>query len=764
MIRYALFIALSLCMIGCDKAVSPTGKTTPGNNQSTSHQLANQDNKQAQYVGSEQCQTCHLSELKDWLQSDHHKAMMTMDSSHVLGNFSAPPLKHHQQQTSFSYRNNQYQIATDQNTSSAAILELAYTFGIFPLQQYLTTLPDGRIQSLPFAWDSRAEAAGGQRWFHLYNDEKIVPGDVLHWRSPSHNANHMCIECHTTDFAKNYDSKNNSYQSTWKEIGVGCESCHGAGSKHIEWARDSNKPQDSKKGWQIKMTSGSQDLWQHQTETAKAFRKQSGDLVQVERCAQCHSRRSRINTSNNEEFLMDAFLPSLLDETLYYPDGQIQDEVYEYGSFLQSKMANKGVTCSNCHNPHSGKIKIEGNGLCLQCHNASYDNPQHTMHKPDTKGSFCVDCHMPATTYMTIDARRDHSMRIPRPDLSVKLETPNACNKCHTDKSAQWATEKTEEHAGIDWKKSHYGEILAQARLATPSSYNALVELIHDKQQPVIVRATAISLLSNFPTRNFQPMLTDLLGDTEVLIRLGSLRTAEIIPPEQQDILIPLLQDQQRAIRIEAARLLAGNPAAKDNPDFIHARQEYIDSQNINADRAPALVNLASFAMHEKRLRDAEEYLLSAIKLEPYYIPASLNLADLYRGTNREDQAEKILLATLQIAPDNAEVNMSYALWLVRAKQMDNAIKYLKKAAASGNNPHFNYIYALALNQQGKALDALQELDRTAAMPAYNRDVHIARIEFATRINRNDLVKKYLDEWQKLDPDDPTLLQINSGY
>ncbi|MBK8288261.1 MAG: hypothetical protein IPK95_06175 [Cellvibrionales bacterium] len=123
-------------------------------------------------------------------------------TSHVLGNFSAAPLGHHGQQTHFSDQASGYQISTDQQTSSAATLDLAYTFGVFPLQQYLTALPDGRLQSLPFAWDSRADTAGGQRWFHLYDNENIIPGDVLHWRSPSHNANHMCIECHTTNFAK----------------------------------------------------------------------------------------------------------------------------------------------------------------------------------------------------------------------------------------------------------------------------------------------------------------------------------------------------------------------------------------------------------------------------------------------------------------------------------------------------------------------------------------------------------------------------------
>jgi predicted CXXCH cytochrome family protein len=760
MIRYTVFLALLLSVVGCDKQAAPFEKSGSGS-ENPSKQINNPANKITQYVGSEQCQTCHIPEHQDWSASDHHKAMMTMEPSHVLGNFSAAPLGHHGQQTHFSDQASGYQISTDQQTSSAATLDLAYTFGVFPLQQYLTALPDGRLQSLPFAWDSRADTAGGQRWFHLYDNENIIPGDVLHWRSPSHNANHMCIECHTTNFAKNYDPKTNTYQSSWKEIGVGCESCHGPGSKHIEWTQSPDKKTDSKKGWDIQLTSGSLQLWQHQTETTKAKRTQPGNLVQVERCAQCHSRRSRIHAGNNEQFFMDAFLPSLLDESLYYPDGQIQDEVYEYGSFLQSKMADKGVTCSNCHNPHSGKTKIQGNGLCLQCHNSNLDSAQHTMHQPSTKGSYCVDCHMPTTNYMTVDARRDHSMRIPRPDLSEKLGTPNACNSCHADKSSQWATEQIDKQKGINWKVPHYGETLASARLAQPSSYNALIELINDAQQPAIVRATAINLLVNFPTRDYQANLADKLGNADVLIRLGTLRAAETMMPEQQQILVPLLQDEQRAIRIEAARLLAGNPVVKDNSDFTRARQEYIDSQQINADRAPALTNLAGLAVKEERLADAEALLLSALKLEPYYIPASMNLADLYRATHREKEAAEIILAALKTQTDSPDLNMAYALWLVRDKNLDSAIQYLATAAASGNSPHFSYVYALALSQQGKTSEALRELDRAAAMPVYDRNIHIARIDMARQIKREDLAEKYLHEWRNLDPDDPAFSQTN---
>ncbi|MEZ5539475.1 MAG: multiheme c-type cytochrome [Pseudomonadales bacterium] len=756
MLRFLVFFAVFFALLGCEKKPSepPVNITSTASTSQEKHRAA------ATYVGSEQCQSCHATEQQQWQNSDHHKAMMLADKNSVLGDFSAPPLKHHQQKTSFNATDNQYTISTDQGTPSAATVNLQYTFGVFPLQQYLTALPDGRWQSLPFAWDSRPVNEGGQQWFHLYANEPITPNDVLHWRSPSHNANHMCIECHNTDFKKNFQPDNNAFQSTWLETGVGCESCHGPGSKHIAWAKNPNNSQEKNKGWDITLTSGSPVLWKPQTAAEKPSRNASADSTQIERCAQCHSRRSRIDTSNDKEKFLDAFMPVLLDESLYFPDGQIQDEVYEYGSFLQSKMAQHGVTCSNCHNPHSGKVKIEGNGLCLQCHSTEYDKPKHTMHPPNTAGSLCVNCHMPERTYMTVDARRDHSMRIPRPDLTESLGTPNACNNCHSDKSAAWATKAIDKNTDKDWQTPHYGSVIAQARAAMPSSYNALVDLIKDESQPAIVRATTINLLPNFPTRDYLPLVINSLKSNDDLIKLGALRAAETLPPDQQSSLLPLLDDDTKAIRIEAARLLAGNPLVQDSTRFANARQEYIDSQNIDADRAPALTNLASLAMREQRIADAETLLKTAIQREPYYIPASANLADLYRALQRETDAERVLKKAMQLAPNNTDLMMSYALWSVRNGKLDEAVTQLQKATQQSENPRLYYLYALALQQKGKVEEAMRVLDKAAALPTYSRDVQLARVTMAIDSKQYEKANNYLKAWQQLDPLDPAVLEM----
>ncbi len=757
MTRIATLLLLIILATGCEKQAMPApAQPDAGASMATTTDAGVMApiQREANYVGSEQCQLCHVAQHQDWLHSDHYRAMKTMNPKDVAGHFDQQSLEHHGQQTGFSMDNGRYLVSTDQQSGSAATLELQYTFGHFPLQQYLTALPDGRWQNLPFAWDARAKEAGGQRWYHLYEQEKITPDDALHWRSPSHNANHMCIECHTTNFAKSYNANTNSFHSSWQETGVGCESCHGPGSRHIEWARSSNKGGFGNKGWDINLTDGSLSLWQHQTAQTPAKRQQAADSSQIEQCAQCHARRSRIHASNHEHHFLDAFLPSLLEEGLYHADGQIDDEVYEYGSFMQSKMAIAGVTCSNCHNPHSGKPKVAGNGLCLQCHDNSFDTPQHSMHTPGQPGSFCVDCHMPTKTYMTVDARRDHSLRVPRPDLTTGIGTPNACNQCHTSQTAEWASNVLDQHHGKSWRKPHYGQILASARQAKPAAYSDLVNLIRNQQQPAIVRATAIMLLPNFPARDYRQIIAGELGNADALVRLGALRAADSLPPQERRILLPLLRDEQRAIRIEAARLLAGNPLVAGDRDFASARQEYIDSQMINADRAAALTNLASVAIQENRWEEAEGFLQDAIRKEPYFIPASINLADVYRATSRDAEGAKVLQASLQQNPENSDLQLAYALWLVRAGQTNNALPYLQQAASHSQNPHFSYIYALGLQQLGKTDEALAVLDKAAAMPRYDRNVHIARIDIARQSGQVARAGQYLREWKTLDPEE----------
>ncbi|HJZ04763.1 MAG TPA: multiheme c-type cytochrome, partial [Patescibacteria group bacterium] len=386
----------------------------------------------ARFVGGKVCAGCHEEEYKLWSGSHHDLAMQGANEKTVLGDFNDVGFTYFGVESKFYRRDGKFMVRTDGPDGKLHDYEIKYTFGIYPLQQYLIEFPGGRLQALSIAWDSRPKSEGGQRWFHLYPNEKIIHDDILHWTGPNQNWNYMCADCHSTNLKKNYDQKLNKYNTTWSEINVSCEACHGPGSLHVELAKRSeseNKNLGYSKGLVVRLDERKGIKWTVDPQTGRAIRSEPRITnIEIETCAPCHSRRSVIWKDHAfGKPYMDTHLPTLLEEDMYYADGQIQGEVYEYGSYLQSKMYHEGVTCSDCHEPHSLKLRADGNGVCTQCHlNSKYDSTLHHFHKMGSVGTSCVECHMPVTTYMVIDPRHDHSIRIPRPDLSVKIGTPNA--------------------------------------------------------------------------------------------------------------------------------------------------------------------------------------------------------------------------------------------------------------------------------------------------------------------------------------------------
>ena len=349
----------------------------------------------------------------------------------VLGDFDNTEFRYFGRTTRFFKDGDSFRIITENQQGQPESFKIAYTLGYKPLQQYLVDVGGGRIQVLPFAWDTRERKDGGQRWFSLYPKEDVTPANPLFWTRPMQNWNHMCGDCHTTGFSKNYSDSSNTFTSRWSETANGCESCHGAGSAHVE-ERNTSK---------AKVVDNSL-ISVLKTQTA-----------QIDQCGACHARRVRLRETSMRERMLETMLetwrPQLPQDGLYFVDGQIREEVFEIGSFLQSKMAAKGVRCTDCHDPHTARLKAEGNALCTQCHEVEkFDTADHHFHKPGTAGAQCVGCHMPARTYMIVDPRRDHRLAIPRPDLSDSLATPNPCTGCHTDRTNSWAAEAVRKHKG----------------------------------------------------------------------------------------------------------------------------------------------------------------------------------------------------------------------------------------------------------------------------------------------------------------------------
>lgn len=681
----------------------------------------------AGFVGRATCAGCHAEQDRLWQGSHHDLAMQTANETTVLANFNNAQFRYNGIVSRFFRRDGRFMVNTDGPDGKLADFEILYTFGVAPLQQYLVALPGGRLQALSIAWDSRTEREGGQRWFHLYPDDHIDANDELHWTRLSQNWNYMCAECHSTDLHKNYDQSTHGYHTTWSEIDVSCEACHGPGSQHVAFTQKKpgfDRIDPATQGLTLRLDERRGVHWSIQQATGNATRSTPRTTqVEIDTCARCHARRGQwFPDYQFGQPLMNTHLPALLQPGLYHPDGQIDGEVYEYGSFLQSRMYQAGVTCSDCHEPHSLKLRAEGNGVCLQCHAAEkYAQKSHHFHSEGSTGSACLECHMPTKNYMVVHPRHDHSFRIPRPDLSVQTGVPNACNHCHTQQTPAWAAQQLRTWLGHDSTGFQaYAQSLHAARTHQTDAETQLISLLQNKDQPAIARATAAFELGHYLTPDSFPSLVQALYDPDPLVRGAALQSLDSVPAKQRwESSHQALQDPVRVVRALAAAALAGIstadlPSLDAHTGLPEATTLYLQSQQLNADEPGAQVNLGNLHAARGEDAEAEQSYREALAVNPDWIPAYANLGDLYRRTHRDAEALSLFKQALTRQPQSALLHHSYGLALVRQHQLTAALPELKKAMdLAPDDTHFTYVYAVALNSAGKPHQALAIL-RTA--------------------------------------------------
>ena len=735
----------------------------------------------ATYVGEERCAQCHAEQVQAWRTSYHAQAMQVASDSSVLGDFNNAHFAKDGVTSSFFKKDAKFYVRTDDPDGKRQDYELPYTFGVSPLQQYLVRFPKGRMQSFVVAWDSRNNQQNGQHWFHLYPDQTITPADPLHWTGRNQTWNYMCADCHSTNLRKNYDLAKDSYATTWSDIDVSCESCHGPGSNHVAWAQarkeGSYKPSNGTDGLgvDLKPANGSWSVSQPDTGTMH-WKGQARSHNEINTCAPCHSRRHPITSEfqPGQPFL-DAYVPSLLEDGVYYPDGQILEEDYEWGSFVQSKMYHESVTCSDCHDPHTAKLPATSlNAVCGKCHSlVKFGSEQHHHHKADSAGALCVNCHMPTKTYMVVDVRRDHSFRVPRPDSSVAYGTPNACNQCHKDKSSGWAVDTVVKWYGPNRRhEAHFVEAIDAGRRSLPNAEKELTALIQDPTKPGIARATALSLLPAYLTPASMPAVQTALRDNDALVRSQAVRALEPLPPQQRaGLAAPLLGDPVRSVRIETARLLAGT-----SPDLLQDNQktaldrdisELIASEMASAERPENHMNLALLYAQMGRTTDAESELTTALRLDPKFVPAMVNFADLYRQQQRDAEGQQWLENAIKVAPDAAEPVYALGLLKVRQKQYQEALSLLAKAAMlQPSNSRYSYVYAVALNSTGHADGAIAVLEQAHQRRPADRQVLAGLIAFERDKGNLPSAITYAQQLVQLNPNDPdaqaTLAQLRA--
>jgi tetratricopeptide (TPR) repeat protein len=457
---------------------------------------------------------------------------------------------------------------------------------------------------------------------------------------------------------------------------------------------------------------------------------------QVELCAPCHSRRTELGDYDHTRLdLLDNLLPALLRENLYHPDGQILDEVYVWGSFVQSKMYQNDVRCSDCHDVHDLGLVKPGNELCLQCHRAdAYDAYDHHFHKKvhegkPSDGALCVKCHMPEQAYMVIDDRADHSLRPPRPDLTLEIGVPNACtqNGCHDDKPVEWSADAYTKWYGRA-RKPHYGTILAAGRARTPEAHGQLVALAQNALYPAIVRATALAALAAYPHETTTAAMKRALADDEALVRhtaVDSLSVAD--PAELVSLVAPLLFDPVRAVRMRAVAQLAGVPPELMKPyqrdAFDEVLSEYLDAMEYSLDFSFAGMNLGNFHAAQGRPAEAERFYRAAIEVDDLFYPAKMNLAVLLSGRGKNREAELLLREVVEAYPERFEAGYSLGLLLVEMNRQAEAVEFLRRAAQglpTASRIHYNL--GLLLQQLGQDAEAAAALGDAVELEPGNLD------------------------------------------
>jgi predicted CXXCH cytochrome family protein len=638
-----------------------------------------------QFVGAHTCIECHKIEYDLWVGSDHDLAMDVANDSTVKGDFNDAVYSDERGEHRFYKKENKYFVYTTGPNGQMDEFEMSHVFGHFPLQQYLVPFEGGKLQTLSLTWNSEKG-----EWYDMakavYPNEKIEHTNWLHWTKLGQNWNGMCADCHSTNLQKGYDYKTGEFHTTWSEIDVSCEACHGPSSEHLKWANlpEMARPANTNTGLVV--------------QTSNIDNKRYVDL-----CARCHTRRSALKDYDYKwHDLLDQMVADLPTKPNYFVDGQILEEDYVFGSFTQSRMYLEDVKCNDCHNVHSGKLVLDGNQLCLQCHRSDvYDTYSHHFHKYEGKGTLkvvdefgveqavgsgaqCINCHMPGRYYMGVDYRRDHSFRIPRPDLSDKLGTPNACTQCHADKNNNWASNYIKEWYGKR-TRPHYGEIFAEAYDSQPEAFAKLVKLANDDLYPAIVRASALSLMGDyFPDSSIQVMHTYFTSD-ESLLRYTAIRHYPMTSLEGAKTLLPLLNDPVKAVRIEAAVSLMVVPQEQLPKNKIAllntVLSEYREAMEYSADFAASRHNLGNFYNNQSKFREAIIHYKEAIHIDDEFYPAKVNLAMIYNRQGENEKAALLLKNVVQNHPEIDDVYYSLGLLLAEMKMYEESVNYLKQAS-----------------------------------------------------------------------------------
>ncbi|WP_229669441.1 tetratricopeptide repeat protein [Yeosuana aromativorans] len=688
------------------------------------------------FLGDKNCKECHAKEFDEWHGSDHDKAMQIADSLSVLGDFNNNVFKSQGVTSRFFKQGQDFYVNTEGPDGKNHDYKIIYTFGVRPLQQYIVKFPNGHYQCLRTAWDTVKK-----RWFDLYPDFKVVHSEWLHWSRGGLNWNNMCSDCHSTNVRENYDQKTDTYNTKYALINVNCEACHGPGKQHVEDVKRLGDAYQDSGTMHMTMKTSPRDL--------------------VDQCARCHMRREQFSANFNfEGTLLDHYFPQLIETPIYYPDGQISDEDYVYGSFIQSKMYRNNVACNNCHNTHSLKLKFEGNALCAQCHlPQKFDTPEHHFHKMGTEGAMCINCHMPGKYYMGVDFRRDHSFRVPRPDLSLKYGTPNACAGCHK-KDDKWAWEAFQKlYGAVD--STHFSDKLVPGIVGDPKGDVLLLDLINDHKQPEMVRASAVKALSHYNSAGKTETLLGLLYDESALVRGTSVDVlSQDNTSDYANNLLPLLEDPKRTVRVKAFYGL-GSLREDQIPEqyktaYQRVKKEFFTYLDINSDFPGGQIKEGDYYLKKGNIQHAIESYEKALKIDNINNQARFNLANLYYNNGNFDKAEAAFKTIIEQEPEFGPTYYSLALLFAEQGRHEEAIPLLQKASKiMPDNVRVYYNLSLLYDKTNQPDLAEKALINGLKIDANNESLLYALAFHYANTKQNEKAKNILMKLVQLFPNNP---------
>ena len=663
-------------------------------------------NTENEYVGSGSCIECHQKFYDLWSPSHHGKAMQPINAEFIKN-------ENILNSEDFSLEGKIYNVTIGDSTitmiekdgNKTTSFDVVWVLGGKNVFYFLTPLEKGKLQTIPLAYNLNNKAWYNNPMSALRHFPEGPVDQALPWRDRMYNFNTSCYSCHVSQLESNFDLANDSYQSTWKEPGINCETCHGPSGNHVRIFKNAKEGEVQKELGLIstKVFTADQHNWS---------------------CAPCHAKMHPITSSYMPgDRFFDNYDLTVLDNTDFYPDGRDLGENYTYTGWLMNECKNnEEFHCVMCHTSSGrDRFKNNPNDACKSCHAERVaDVVAHSGHKAGSTGAVCINCHMPKTVFGAMN-RSDHSFRPPMPEATIRFKSPNACNMCHTDKTPEWANSivKQRKNGNYQEETMKWAELLREARLGDWKRLDKILEHIAKEDLNEVVIASFVRTLDNCDKEQKWSTIINALKSKSPLVRSSAAAGLNgNVSAEAKTALLQALNDEYRLVSISAASSMALFPKDRFTIDesqlVAKVTQEYLKSVVTRPDDWSSHYNLGIFYQNQGDANKALDSYETAARLYPESLMPLINSSVLYSYVGNTAKAEENLQKVIKIDPENEAANLNLGLLLAEQGRINEAEQALRTALRV--NPKqavaaYNLSVLTAQQNIGEAID----FARTAA-------------------------------------------------